>query len=206
MNSPKKSQIFAFLCVLNLNSWAISEENWKLKKSTHNIQTYVGDVKGSKYKAARHVTLINTTIESILKAVIHGDGCKPWLSVCISGKLIDQVSDNEFLGYAVIDMPWPISNRDLVYRSKTSLHDSGTIQIDQISEPNSYPASNWVRMVSKNTYLLEPINKNQVRFTWTIHSNPGGNVPVSLVNSKIHKNTRKDLLSLLNLLAHDNKP
>ncbi len=188
--------LFTFL--YTLCSVAHASENWILKKRHKAIDTYVRDVNGSKYKAAKHVTTINVSLRDLLEAIGDGKSCSPWLALCVSAKVINQVDEREYLGYAVIDMPWPLSNRDLVYRSiKTVDTSTGSIEIKQIAEPESYPKTDWVRMISKSTYLLEPIEKQRVRFTWTVHSNPGGKVPVSIVNSRIHKDTRRDLLTLI---------
>lgn len=188
-----------FFCV---GSMAIATENWELKTSKDNVDTYIRDVEGSKYRAAKHVAIIDTSLSELFKAIGDGTTCYPWLSLCVSAKVLDQVNKYEYLGYAVIDMPWPVSNRDLVYRSKTTFPTSnGAVLIEQFSEPNSYPSTDMVRMISENTFYVEPLENNQVRFTWIVHSNPGGKVPISLVNSRIHKDTRRDLLSLVEQLG-----
>lgn len=201
MKLRKKVLLLMCICLANISPAVIADEHWELKTRANNIDTFVGTVADSEYKAARHMTHINAPVNVIIKALVGGEGCKPWLSMCISSTILDQINENEYLGYAVIDMPWPLSNRDVVFRSTMTIQDAtGVVEINQVAEPKSYPASQWVRMISTNHYLLEPITEQSVRFTWTVHSNPGGKVPASLVNSKIHKNTRKDLMSLLQLL------
>lgn len=189
-----------YVCCVSMAASASSF--WKLKKNQNNINTYTQSVPGSKYKAAKHVAVIETTLDKFFDIVGDGSACNPWLSLCESAKIIEKINDLEYVGYAVINMPWPLSKRDFVYRSTASVDSkSGTIVIEQVSEPSSYPKSNLVRMESKNTFYIEPMNSEHIRLTWIVHSNPGGNVPASIVNSRIHKDTRKDLLSLVQHLS-----
>ena len=52
-------------------------------------------------------------------------------------------------------------------------------------------------MLSRATYLIEPLDENRSRLTYTIHTDPGGSLSSAMVNAKVHVNTRRDVSALI---------
>lgn len=178
----------------------VSEQpsEWHVESLDDGIQTSTQTVEGSPYKAARHVVEIDAGVNKVLMAFGDGSSCVAWLVVCKQSRIIERISESEYVGYAVIDMPWPVSNRDLVFRSTVDRKAlGGAVELTQVAEPLSYPPTKLVRMVSRATYLIEPLDGNRSRLTYTIHTDPGGNLSSAMVNAKVHINTRRDVSALV---------
>ena len=171
---------------------------WHVVSLNDGIQTSTQTVEGSPYKAARHVVEIDAGVNKVLMAFGDGSSCVAWLLVCKQSRIIERISEYEYVGYAVIDMPWPVSNRDLVFRSiVTRKASGGAVEVTQVAEPLAYPRTKLVRMFSRATYLIEPLDANRSRLTYTIHTDPGGNLSSAMVNAKVHVNTRRDVSALI---------
>ena len=103
---------------------------------------------------------IDAGVNKVLMAFGDGSSCVAWLIVCKQSRIIERISEYEYVGYAVIDMPWPVSNRDLVFRSTVDRKASGgAVELTQVAEPLAYPGTKLVRMLSRATYLIEPLDE-----------------------------------------------
>ena len=198
--------VLSALCVI---TWSTSlpantpgADGWELLSSDHGIQTFSRDVQDSRFKETRHVTELDASLPQVLSALGDGTTCVAWLKLCKSIKIIERVNQREFLAYAVLNMPWPVSNRDLVFRStRIGEPEDKVVEVRQLAEPDAYPPGKLVRMISENVYTIESMRDRKVRLTWTLHTNPGGGLSPKLVNSRAHKETRRDLRSLIKYLA-----
>lgn len=196
------SALFVLTLSAPLKANTPGADGWELLSSDHGIQTFSRDVQDSRYKATRHVTELNASLPQVLAALGDGTTCVPWLKLCKSIKIIERVNQREFLAYVVLNMPWPVSNRDLVFRSiRIGEPEDEVVEVRQLAEPDAYPPGKLVRMISENVYNMELLPDRKVRLTWTLHTNPGGGLSAKLVNSRAHKETRRDLRSLIKYLA-----
>ena len=177
-----------------------SSKNWQLKVDNEAL-VHTRKLEGSNYHVVRLVVEVESTPEKIVAAFGKGDGCVTWLSVCISSKAIEKISDDNALIYSVMRMPWPLRTRDYVFRTVIErFKQTGVITATQTSEQESHPKTNFIRMLTKSKFVLEPINSTRSKITWYIHPNLGGNAFPSLVNPKAYKETLRDLLALKRLL------
>jgi len=177
-------------------------QSWRLLVDKHGIQTFSGELPGSRFIATRHIVELETPVEQVLAALGDGSSCAPWLKLCKSMEIIQRINQHEFLAYAVLNMPWPVSERDLVFLSRRS---EGPVRkhiiVEQTSQAAARPPSALVRMVSDSRFLIEPLAPGKVRLTWTIHSDPGGSVSPAMINARAPKETRRDLRALVKYLA-----
>jgi len=204
--SPLRLITLIFLLNLSGLAWADNfadpnAKNWQLKINNNNALVHTRKLDGSNYHVVRLVVEVKSTPENIVTALGKGDGCAPWLAVCLSSKAIEKVSDDNTLIYSVMKMPWPLRTRDYVYRSIIKrLKQSGVITTLQTSEPKNHPRKNYIRMLTKSKFLLEPIDSVRTKITWYVHPNLGGNAFPAIVNPKAYKETLRDLLSLKKLV------
>ena len=203
-----KLSLITFIISLSLSPllWADSfdnpeAKNWQLKVNNNDVLVHTRRLDSSNYHVVRLIAEVESTPESIVVAFGKGEGCVSWLAVCISSKVIKKISDDNTLIYSVMRMPWPLQTRDNVYRSVTQrFKQSGVITSTQTSEPGNYPKKNYIRMLTKSKFVLEPINPTRSKITWYVHPNLGGNAFPSIVNPKAYKETLRDLLALKRLI------
>ena len=172
-------------------------KNWTLKSRNNGVLVHARKLEGSKYHVVRLEVEVAATPEDMVIAFGYGDGCVSWLSVCIDSKVIEKVSNDNVLIYSAMKMPWPLKNRDYVYRSTTKrAKESGIITLTQVSESGKYPPKNYIRMFTQSKFILEPIDSMKTKVTWFFHPNLGGNAFPSIVNMKAPQESLRDLLTL----------
>lgn len=175
-----------------------SEYDWKMVRDEDGIQIYLKKIWADEIQTFRGVIHINSSIDSILAVILDINACAEWVHHCKAPLLLVKKSFSECYHYQIHQLPFPLQNREFFFHSKaTRSPHTGTISIQVNVIPDfcvdndlcpAFPDTNYIRVDhSHGEYLLEPINKNQTRVTWTHHTNPGGHLPEWLINSLIKK-------------------
>jgi len=87
--------------------------------------------------------------------------------------------------YFVISMPWPVKDRDLVFRRVGSTDPvTGVVEYRTFSESMSYPEKKGkVRMpYLKGLWIFTPLAEGGTEISYQEHSEVGGHIPDWLVN------------------------
>ncbi|MBT8150524.1 MAG: hypothetical protein KJO62_03910, partial [Gammaproteobacteria bacterium] len=172
------------------NAGADGEYEWQLKLSEQNVKTSVRKRADTALLEARHVAETSAGLDQVLAQLGDGTSCITWMQRCKSAKIIKREDENSFLGYVVLNMPWPISNRDLVYRSSRSRGADNSVVIEQRAAPDDHPAGKLVRMISNNRFELTALDSGGTRISWRVFSDPRGNVSANMINGRMYKETR----------------
>jgi len=112
-----------------------------------------------------------------------------WQHNCEEARVIPQ-PDGSRLTYNRIGSPWPVSDRDMVIRSKRTDLDGGAIRIEfQSTDDSGVPVPSGVVRMARliGSYDLTP-TEGGTKVVYTIDSDPGGSLPDWLV-----RRTGKDL-------------
>ena len=94
---------------------------------------------------------------------------------------------DNLVAYASYDFPWPISNRDIIVKTKLymDIGKTKTVRIEITGTTHTdYPENNGTIRVKEYSCfaLLEEIDNHKTRVTYTIKADPGGNIPPVAVN------------------------
>ena len=186
---------------------AMSEEtSWQLQQQDDDIHIYTRQVDGSPYNAIKASVQINAPITRVAELIGDGNGCAKWRTKCKSSEVIESVSEHERYVYAVLDLPWPATDRDIVLHSKTEIDpESRTATVSLLSDSSRYPPGDYVRAETKGQFLIRVISETQVEFTYTMHTDLGGSLPVSRVNAGLADGTFEDLSKLRKLAEESSK-
>lgn len=176
------------------------QQKWQLKEQDDEIATYVRQREGSEFLEARHVATTSARLGLVLPELGDGSACVAWMKRCKSAEVIRREGDGSYLGYVVLNMPWPLSDRDLVYKSTTRQGIRRSIVIEQEAVPDAHPPTRLVRMFSANRFVLTQLDEGGTRIVWEVFSDPGGKVSTDMINSRMYKETREDMLKLLKVL------
>lgn len=87
---------------------------WVEKKDEEGIKVYTSKVPGSKFKAVRAEMLIDAQLNSLVGLVSDSDACPKWADLCKEEKVIEQLSPTESYVYTYNDIPFPVSDRDVL--------------------------------------------------------------------------------------------
>lgn len=105
---------------------------------------------------------------------------------CIEAKVIKKFNDNDYLVYSMNRAPWPVSNRDVVVRSKgTADLANGKVSIifNALKDSSVPLRSGVVRMTDLlGQWHLKKITPSKTEVVFIIRANPAGNIPASIAN------------------------
>lgn len=181
----------------------LPDSGWQSKGEEDGVTLYTHAVEGSDFLAVRAVAQIDTTIDTLLAELADTRGCTQWRENCRSIRLLRQVGDNERIFHMVLDLPWPVADRDLVFRATRSFAPGGdAVRIDVHSVEGELPPQAYVRATTEAVYLIRRLAPGRVELSYTVHVDLGGKVAAGLVNARLLASTRHELAHLITL-AHD---
>jgi len=181
---------FAWACVLMIGpgiALASLEGEWTLEKQQDGISVYTRPVAGSGIKEFKGEAEISSPVDAILRVLRDSDGFKDWFPNCPESKLLAR-EENVSYQYSVMSTPWPLSDRDNIFRSETRRSPgSGVVVIEVTAAPDYSPERGGRVRVRKarGSWKLEPVAKDRTRVTFTMHLEPGGGIPEWMINARV---------------------
>lgn len=196
------------LLLLLLTNCALAQtsDNWTLKENNDGVKIFTRDIENSKIKAIKVECQFNATLSQLVSVLMDVKNSEEWLYHTSSNYIVKQVSPSELYYYSLVEMPWPVSNRDFVAHLKVS-QDAVTkvVTIDAPCVADMVPVKSKVVRIanSKGKWILSPFGKGQVKVVYTLHADPGGIIPAWLTNLFV---TQGPSQSFKKLKVHLQKP
>lgn len=207
------------LLVLMWSGLALSKPIWELMRQDEGIHVYRAKMAGSDIYGFRGEATIKAPIEKIYDVLADREHRKDWVDRLSLNKELAKVNDNEVIVYQSFNLPWPIANRDFVYKAKSQRTDDDTVVITLAStEYEEAPETIGVRAhLYHSKYVLKSLGPKQTKVMVEIHTDPKGSLPSWLVNliqkswpSKtlkgIQKQVKKSFVKMRNLPEKVNSP
>lgn len=177
------------------------EAPWSLVKDEQGVQLYSRAVDGSEFLAVKVIAKIEAPLEAVMLALGDGEGCSEWRKLCQSSTVLEKLPGRERYIYMVLDLPWPVADRDLVIHSRSTLDaDNKTYTVTLASASSRYPEADYIRAQSSGSYSVKATSDRQVEFSWVIHTDLGGNLSPAMINKRVVDNTFDDVKRLLSLV------
>jgi hypothetical protein len=175
-----------------------------LAKSKNGIEVYLRKTPESPIKEFKVEALINTPISRVVHALAAIHEHAEWMVGVDNARQIHNPSApaDSFL-YYVIDLPFPISDRDIVMRKSSGYGNNGeTFHIALSGHADLIPVcDDYIRMLFvKGSYHLTSEAHDSTQVVYTFVSDPGGSIPNWLVNAFIVNNPYKTMRNLRNRL------
>ncbi|QEC78324.1 START domain-containing protein [Mucilaginibacter ginsenosidivorax] len=180
----KKKLTLLLLLVVNF-AFANPDGSWTLDKNDDGIKVYTRNVATSKVKAIKVECSLDATpsqLVAVLMDISNGDG---WVYHTASSYVIKQVSPSELYYYSLVNVPWPVHNRDFIAHIKVTQDPvTKVITVDAPCIADMVPRKpNTVRIEeSTGKWIITPTSDGKVKIEYTLHADPGGNIPSWLVN------------------------
>jgi len=190
----------AFVCAAFAPALIAAETDWKLEEKNGDISVYMREVENSRYRAVKATVQLDASAERVAELMGTGDGCVEWRAMCKSSRLLEVVSETERYVYMVLDLPWPMSDRDLVIHTTTDIDpEANTVTVNLQSASERHPPEDYVRAEIQGQFVITALDEETVDFTYIMHTELGGGVPVNMVNSRLKDSAIDDLARLQDL-------
>lgn len=179
-----KGLLFPFLLSLFYHS-ANAQTDWTLKRAKDGISIYTKTMSSSGLKGIRVKCSLPAKLSQMVALIMDVDAGEEWVYGTKSSVLLRKVSPSELYYYSEVDIPWPLSNRDFIAHLIVS-QDPRTkvVTINGPTEATYLPVKkNIVRVNHSNgKWILTPTKNNSIQIDYTLEVDPGGTIPVWLVN------------------------
>jgi len=162
------------------------EPPWNLEKEERQIKAYSQEVADSPYLAVKIVAQIEATAERVREVFGEGESCSEWRAMCKHAEVLSIVSESERYVYMVLDLPWPISDRDIVvHTTVTADTEARKVLVSMKSAADVYPLQKYTRAETRGMYSVSVINENLVEFVYTIHTDLRGDLSPGMINPRL---------------------
>ena len=150
-------------------------------------------------------TLINASSEKVLGILLDNEHKKEWVDRLVKNEVLETFNTYEFLMYQEFHLPWPLANRDFVYRAKVIRLNATTILISLKSEETfKAPKTVGVRAeLIDGQYILKSVDAHTTLLMVEIISDPKGLIPLWLVNLIQRKWPYKTLMAIKEQVKKD---
>ncbi len=171
-----------------------ADPEWQLETEKNDVVIYSRAVEGSPYRAVKAEVRINAPLARVAELMGTGEGCMEWRAMCESSEVIEIVSAEERYVYMVLDLPWPISDRDMVMRTRTEVDsEAGITTVHLQSDSARHPEQDYIRAESQGQYRIKATSPEAVHFTYIMHAELGGNLSPGIINSRLEQSAYEDL-------------
>lgn len=187
------------------------EYNWKKKKDKDGITIYTSKVPGSRYHALRGVMVVNGSASSLVSLVQDTSTCSQWVDLCREARIHKRVSETEYYVYSYNDIPFPVSDRDVVAKTVwTQNPDTLRITMSSTPTPNLVPKTKAVRIEEAfSQWHFTPRSDGTTLVENFAHINPNGPTPAWLTNRLLVSSpykTLKNMRAMIEKGAYKSEP
>ncbi len=175
-----------------------SQEKLALNKEGIKIYTFSRD--STSLKQYRAEMILPVSIDSIKNKILDIPNLKKWNYKTTLTRLVKKINDSVSIIYMVNHLGWPILDRDNVAKISTiKINEGYKIRIEPAN--SIYKEFKDKIRVKKfyGEWILEKIAEKRTKVTQKFFVNPGGNLPVLLINSLVTKAPFETFKNLRNL-------
>jgi len=180
----RKILLLSFLLLLKLLP-ARAQTDWKLNTESDGIKIYTGLVPGSKIKAVMVDCDFKATASQFVAVLMDIKASPEWLYHTKFCTVLKQVSPSDLFYYSEVSLPWPAENRDFVcHLTITQKTDTKVITMDGPAVPGFVPVKAGIVRIGRSAsqWIITPLANGELRVKYTLHVDPGGDLPTWLVN------------------------
>lgn len=191
---------FGALVALLLAPPLAASSEWSLEKDRQGIKLYTRQVEGSPFTEVKATAVVRAQIEQVMAVFGDGDGCAEWRGNCKSSRILRQPGEHERYIHLVLDLPWPLSDRDMVLRSLSNVDKKAqTVTVDIASVDGEYPEQDYVRASTRAHYSLQLLEPGKIALTYIVHVNLGGDLSPGIINPQLAASTFDEIRRLVKL-------
>lgn len=173
-----------------------ADETWALKKEKDGIQVFIRNRVGSSLKDIRVTCTFKSTLGGIVHILTSKGEYKEWIYACSESYLLKDNGFFESYHYQVTDAPWPVEDRDLVLHTVVKQNmPTRQVEIMVKNVTDILPEySGKVRVPYYDAYWkITPLGEGLVEVDYTISLDPGGNVPLWVINLAVSEGPLKTM-------------
>lgn len=197
--------LFVVAASLPAGSARAGAAEWVQERSERGITVFTRAVEGSSIREFRGEGLVRVPVDEILALLRTPSRFKDWFPDTSESKGLPAQGEDSYQ-YSVMDIPWPISDRDNVLRTRLRTDpDTGRVDIEIDAAPDAYPEQSGRLRVRKahGSWVLDPRGPGETFVRFQMHLEPGGGLPDWMVNARTVGTPFDALINLRKILGDE---
>lgn len=193
-------------CCADLFATEKKEAQWILAKDQQGVKVYTRKIAGADFKEFKGVVTIKTSLTSLVALVLDAEASPDWIKNCSESKVLKQINSQETYSYSLSKAPWPVKSRDSIIHNRVSqARGSLVVTLTQVGKPDYIETKKNIIRVQriKSTWTFTPQKDGNVEVVYQSLSDPGGAIPVWLVNSMLVAQPYETLLKMKQIVQKD---
>jgi hypothetical protein len=177
--------LYASLTSSSVSAVEFKNIKWELVRAGNGIDVYRGDTGQDGLYAAKGIGVVPASLAKVASVLLDPERRVEWFPDLISSYIVKTVSPNERFEYMAVRTPFPLANRDFIYRGKfTYDRETKTMVISFASEILAEtPETNLVRgRIVASAFTLRERSDGFTVLEHVAAINPRGYVPTWIVN------------------------
>ena len=176
--------LFVFLMYSSL--FTLKDSTWTFEKKVDDITAYSRIKNGTYYYEFRTPFYVNSTLTKVTQVLMDINDFKNWLPNTKNSKLLKRINTNSSYGYTVTSTPWPLSERDLVFKMTKKKIDENNYHIILVGEEDYHPKQNGkVRVKDYNAIWKIKKTKSGVHVDYIASFDPDSNTPTWMIKNSM---------------------
>lgn len=181
---------------------------WEEISQFEQITVYRKRVPGSPVLAYRGEGVIRAPFAKVVTAIRDTPGKPKWIDRISHAEVIREISPTERIEYMRAKIPWPVSDRDFVYRSVIEVIPAEhrlRFELKSVEDPLRPESKGVVRgIVHLTQFILTSLNGGaNTHIVAEAHGDPRGEIPPFLVNALQKTFPPRSLKNLMRHLKDD---
>jgi hypothetical protein len=193
-----KWTIVHLISILSFAQVALGQNDCQLKKQKDDLKVYTCSTPDSKLKILKaEMTVENVTVKEFVEFLRNIHNCVKWQYNTIEAAVLEQ-RDGKIIYRTVIEAPWPVSNREMILEL-SSAFDSVKQELTVVSRSIEYgfPESEDLVRVPFAFGKWKVVSiKTSLKVEYFLQIDPGGSVPIWLLNMAMAEGPYSSLMNL----------
>jgi len=191
-----------FLFFGKIEAQNFDKTDWQLKTTENNLKLYTRNNDQSGVKEVRIKTEIATSLDKLFAVLGDVSNYEKWVYKCSEAKMIKVISENDYYYYTRSDLPFPLSDRDIVVRSRQWKDKDGLFYSHSSIIHNMVKTKKGiVRIKEFDAYWKITKKENGILgIDYVVQTHPGGSLPNWAINLGIAKGPIETMKSLIKQL------
>ncbi len=180
-----KFNLALLLAICFSNLYGQIDSIWTFYEERDGIKIFYKTHPESEFKELKLVTESSASRFQYVNELTTIDSFPTWAFNCTKAEVVKRISDYDFYYYFLSDAPWPMDDRDMVIHMRVSAPDTlGRIIINTNAHPGLVPVYKQVVRVPYmvGQWIFSPLNSGKTEIQYSITMDPGGAIPVWLIN------------------------
>ena len=201
----KKTLLFSLL-LFGITA-SMAQGKWELKKNENGIQVYTRRAAKGNIKELRVICELDATKAQLINTLEDISDYSGWVYSNKKSTVLKTITPQNIIYYTESHLPWPIKDRDLIVELFITPTPE-VLNIEAKGLPDYLPKyDSYIRVpysLAQWKVTQAPDNKLKVDYTFSI--DPGGNIPVWLVNATLAIGPYNSFMKLKEVLKSQKQP